>query len=68
MTQHITLESEEGVYLRQLDVEEIDGDIVLWEMEEIPGVSLHTRRFAIPAHLAAAVAARIMSAVKEAAR
>lgn len=69
MTTHLTLEAEDGVYLRQLEVEaDDDGSVILWETEEVPGVSCHLHRLAIPLHLASTVAARIMAAVREAGR
>lgn len=69
MSAYLTLEHEAGAYLRQLEVEADDeGNVILWEQEEIPGVSCHLARLAIPAHLAAAVASRIMSAAREAGR
>lgn len=68
MSAYLTLEAEEGVLVRQLDIEaDDDGNVMLWELEEIPGVSCgFSNKIAIPLHLAETVAARIMRAVREA--
>lgn len=69
MSAYLTLEHEAGAYLRQLEVEADDeGNVILWEQEEVPGVSCHLNRLAIPAHLVAAVASRMMTAAKGAGR
>ncbi len=64
MSPPLMRESEPGHdYSRTLDIEADGDEIVLWE-EVNDYTGPHLARLAIPAHLAAAVASRIMSAAR----
>lgn len=68
MSPPLMLESEPAAeYFRTLEIEADGDDIVLWE-EVNDYTGPHLARLAIPAHLAAVVASRIMSAAREVGR